>query len=500
MTLSSQDLAEQIDVASDKANEQALLDLIRECDQQLETITGEARVDLHYFRANAYAGIFKSKHNAEYAWNWEQDEAVAELLSLRKAIAEPAFKETTIVRRFQIRTNLANRLSNLGRCVEAIEQWSLVLNDCSNFAMASGNRAYGIRSYAEHLYDDGHRGIFLKFASAGYSSALADDAFWDSGPDECARAVFAEHLGQINANLAAINFDHDFDMDGFSLGETPAEQVYRKWCLEEGLFLNPLNDVSTASVGARDILHLPSHTYKIDEGPRFPAYYNHLKQEYVSARFRLYQSIDDLDGHFIDRDVLILDSIDGGEFGHHIDQLKTAFRSAYSLFDKIGLFLNDYFSVGMKPRTVSFRCVWEQSVKGSSGTKLRPVFEDSKNWPLRGLYYLSKDLFDPKFSEFSSPDAKDLAVLRNRAEHRFLTLQHYDAGAIATDTHSYITTDDFTAKTFHIIKMARAALIYLSLAMFREEIIRAEDRDEGAIIPTIPSRPVLRPWDIDLAP
>ena len=102
-----------------------------------------------------------------------------------------------------------------------------------------------------------------------------------------------------------------------------------------------------------------------------------------------------------------------------------------------------------------------------------------------------------EFSEFSSPAAKDLAVLRNRAEHRFLTLQHYDAGAIETDTHSYITTDDFYAKTFHIMKMARAALIYLSLAMFREEIIRAEDRDEGAIMPTIPSRPVLRPWDID---
>ena len=497
MTLSSQNLAEQIDVASDEANEQVLLDLIRECDRQLETITGEARVDLHYFRANAYAGIFNSKYNAEYAWSWEQDEAVAELLSLRKAIAEPAFEDANIVRSCQTRTNLANRLSNLGRCVEAIEQWSLVLNGWPNFAMALGNRADSIRSYAEHLYDYGHRGIFLKAAAAGYSSALADDVFWDSGPDERARTVFAEHLGQIEANLVAIDFDHDFDMDGFSLGETPTEQVYRKWCLEEGLFLNPLNDVSTASVATRDILHLPSHTYKSDEEPRFPAYYNHLKQEYVSARFRLYQSRDGLDGHFIDRDVLILDSTDGGEFGHHIDQLKTAFRSAYSLFDKIGLFLNDYFSVGMKPSTVSFRHVWEQSVKGSSRTKLRPAFEGSQNWPLRGLYYLSKDLFDPEFSEFSSPDAKDLAALRNSAEHRFLTLQHYDAGAIATDTHAYITTDNFYTKTLRIMKMARAALIYLSLAMFREETIRAEDRDRGAIMPTIPSRPVLRPWDID---
>ena len=276
--------------ASSRALTVSALDLIRECDRQLEAITGEARVDLPYFRANAFAGIFDSKSKAEleYAGSWEQDESIAALLSLREAITEPAFKEANIVRRFQIKANLANRLSNLGRCVEAIEQWSLVCNDWPTFAMALGNRANSICSYAKHLYDDGHRAIFLKVAAAGYRAALADDAFWDSGPDEHALTVFAKHLEEIDAKLVAIAFDHDFDMNGFSLGETPAEQVYRKCCLDKGLLLNPLNDVSPASVAARDILHLPSHTYRIGEELRFPAYYNHLKQEYVSARFRLY--------------------------------------------------------------------------------------------------------------------------------------------------------------------------------------------------------------------
>ena len=205
---------------------------------------------------------------------------------------------------------------------------------------------------------------------------------WDSGPDEHALTVFAKHLEEIDARLVAIAFDHDFDMNGFSLGETPAEQVYRKWCLDKGLFLNPLNDVSTASVAARDILSLPSHTYRIGEESRFPAYYNHLKQEYVSARFRLYQSIDGLDGHFIDKDVLILDSIDGGEFGHHIDQLKTAFRSAYSLFDKIGLFLNDYFSVGIGVKKSEFpSCmgtIGEGLFQGQNSTQRSKAVETSR--------------------------------------------------------------------------------------------------------------------------
>ena len=110
---------------------------------------------------------------------------------------------------------------------------------------------------------------------------------------------------------------------------------------------------------------LPTHIYSIDDTPRFPAYYNHLKQEYVSARYRLFKSLDGLDGHFVDRDVLLFDNADAAEFGHLIDELKIAYRSAYALFDKIGLFLNDYFSVGLKVRDVYFRRIWEETVKGS---------------------------------------------------------------------------------------------------------------------------------------
>ena len=97
-----------------------------------------------------------------------------------------------------------------------------------------------------------------------------------------ARTEFAEHLGQIDAYLDAINFDHDFDMDSFSLGETSEEQAYREWCLNEGLFLNPLNDVSTASVAAQDVLHLPNHTAPLAAplGPNGPrAHYMRAKVE-----------------------------------------------------------------------------------------------------------------------------------------------------------------------------------------------------------------------------
>ena len=154
------------------------------------------------------------------------------------------------------------------------------------------------------------------------------------------------------------------------------------------MFLNPLNDVTTVTVAATDVLHLPSHVYKIGDAPRFPAYYNHLKQEYISARYGVYQyqRMDPLKGHFTDREVLILDNTDGGEFGHHVAQLKTAFRSAYALFDKIALFLNDYFSIGMNTRDVSFQRIWVERGGNAPKPKLRTIFDGNQNWPLRGLY------------------------------------------------------------------------------------------------------------------
>ena len=194
------------------------------------------------------------------------------------------------------------------------------------------------------------------------------------------------------------------------------------------------------SVAATDVLHLPDHTYSIDEAPRFPAYFNLLKQEYVSARYRLYQAIREEDPRFVMRDVLLLDSGEGQVLGHYTENFRTAFRSAYALFDKIALFVNDYFGVGMNPGQVTFRNVWYEK-KGKSAT-LRDEFREHRNWPLRGLYFVSKDLFDDDFKDIAEPDAIRLAQLRNHLEHRFLSFQSFTTEE-GTDTHHFVEVSDF---------------------------------------------------------
>ena len=179
-------------------------------------------------------------------------------------------------------------------------------------------------------------------------------------------------------------------------------------------------------------------------------------------------------------EVLMLDSGEGQALGHYSEDLKSAFRSAYSLFDKIGLFLNDYFQIGLAAGEVNFRKVWSKR-SSSSGSQIRPTFAGRRNWPLRGLYILSKDLFDRDFEEVAEPDAAELARLRNQTEHRFLSLQHSEGG-VSTDTHQLILIADFQGKTLRLLKVAREALIYLSLAMHREEVLRVgASRDETGI-------------------
>ena len=279
------------------------------------------------------------------------------------------------------------------------------------FAKALAGQARGITFCARQLYDNNHIPILLAAARSLFDAALGKDAFWESDDRDSFTLGLTEERNRIADDLLRNHYDEDYDTNQWSLGATEEERSYRRWCLSNRLFLNPLNEAYTESVAATDVLHLPSHTYGIKDVPRFPAYYNLMKQEYVSARYRLYRGTQEDDSEFVMRDVLMLDNGEGQALGHYTEDLRSAFRSAYAIFDKVGLFLNDYFQIGLEPGKVSFRGIWFEKPRGEV-SEVRPVFRGHRNWPLRGLYFLSKDLFDKDFKEVAEPDAADLAKLR----------------------------------------------------------------------------------------
>ena len=475
-------LAGAIDAAAESGDEARLRHLGDECTQRLRTATGEERVLLRYYQSNTYAGVILSKYaDAAYVWSWEQPDGVQNALLLRHAIKDPAFRDINPIVASQIRTNLANRLNNLGRPVAANEHWLAALETTPGLAKAHASRGQALGSYAGTLYDAGQKPLLLDAALSAFDEALHEDALWESGDRDSVAPSMIAHREQLATYLESIEYDRDFDLNRWTLGSTEEEQDYRQWCLKERLFLNPLNDAYRETVAATDVLHLPDHVYRIGEAPRFPAYFNLMKQEYVSARYRLYSAMHFEEPRFLMRDVLILDSGDGQSMGHYTEDLRSAFRSSYALFDKVGLFLNDYFRVGLPPRNVTFRRIWSEKGSGLPYA-VRPVFDNRPNAPLRGLFFLSKDLFDKDFLDVAEPDAGDLARLRHRLEHRFVSFQD-PVTHKNTETHEFVSIEDFTRKTLRLLKMAREALIYLSLAMHQEETLRRQKpENDGTLV------------------
>ena len=253
--------------------------------------------------------------------------------------------------------------------------------------------------------------------------------------------------------------------------------------MKNRLFLNPLNDLAAEPLAARDVLSTPTIVTKIDEGPHYQGFYNQLKQEFVSARYIYYEGIFNNEVHFSDMDTSLVDTLDYPCYSLACEKTKIAFRLAYSLFDKIAYFLNHYLHLSIPEKSVYFRSLWyvSSNEKGS----IRDGLINRKNLPLFGLFWLSKDLFDEAFKETMEPEGEQLNELRNSLEHKYLKL-HQDWWApdsgdwLSKDALAYsLTRNDLAKRTLRLLKTARAALIYLSLTIHREEAQRYTNEDRA---------------------
>jgi hypothetical protein len=442
---------------------------------------------LEYFIANAWHNRQQERHHdVAAAWDWEQPELLRQIFHLRVAIGLPGFDKLSRTRRCQILTNLANQLSTLGRFVEARATWTRALAIDPRFGMARGNRGSGLIKYARSHYDENQAVILLAAAHEDLAAALGTHVRYNGEEQHAAKDHFAAQLAQVERWIEADRVKREIKLDGYSLGRSAAERSYRRWVLREGLFLNPLNDLGPLSVAASDILSLPSYTTPLKEPPTLIGFFNQMKQEYVSARWLLYEGLHSRGVHFSDRDVLLFNTLDYPSYALAIEKVKAAYRTVYSLLDKIAFFINDYAKLGIAPHRVYFRTLWYEDCDPQK--PVRAVFNQSRNLSLRALYWLGKDLFDPALRDVMEPEARALYAIRNHLEHSYLKVheltvpsgQETDEDDAWADRLAYsVQREDFAAKTIHVLKRARAGLIYLSFGMHREEIRRRDGKDEA---------------------
>lgn len=470
-----------VDAADDEREEGALVRATELALAVEEVCTGANATWARYCHANAWSGLYRLRRYPDLALSWDQPELLNEIFHLRSALQHEGATQLANHLRAQVHCNLGNAFNKTGRTIDAIEHWELALEFNPLLAMAQGNLGEGLGFYASTLYDEGHAGLLFLQARHHLARAVDIGLGRDGATYDAALKHFKRGLEFFDGLLARIGASPDDDMTwvrDFSMGKSKAERDYRRWCLERKLFLNPLNDAYIEPIAAHDVLNLPDHPAD-DTGITYLAFFNQLKQEFAYARWCLYEGSVSSKLHMADREVRLAFNADHARYSIALEQVKTAFRTAYSLMDKVAYFVNDYWKLQIPEKQVDFNSVWTEKKKPLNG-RIREMLEDSRNLSLQALYWLSRDFFDEQLHKVAAPDAHALKDLRNHLEHKFLKVVDIKPSnqepAILTDRLSHkVTPEELMAKAERVLKVARSALVYLCLAMHRQEELRPDD-------------------------
>ncbi|MEK4713318.1 LA2681 family HEPN domain-containing protein [Sporosarcina sp. FSL K6-5500] len=375
-------------------------------------------------------------------------------------------------------TNYSILLNRIGRFIKSINSIEDLVD--KNFSMAIGNHATTIISYGLYDYDEGHADYFHHYAYKQLKSLTKD-------PENGQAFYFWQGIIE---NIEK-KYDKSFLLEDYDFGEIDLgddlEEAYRMWCIERKLFLNTMNDVTLHPVAAYDILHLPNIVTSINEGPKYHGLFNQIKQEYVSARYMLFEGINQNEPHFSDKEVHLVNTLDYPVYGLRIEKIKFAFRSLYSIFDRIAFLINEYFELGIEEKDVSYKSIWrnrqgrgKKTYETRTHLKAYMVNPQTYNQPLIGLYWLCKDISKQKVEHYYlDPNIEMLATIRNHLEHKYLKIHDSFLFPLARDRKEKydpiaysISYEEFVEAAMILISYVREAIILTSLAIHREEVLK----------------------------
>lgn len=448
---------------------------------EIEGVNCNQKTYLYYYLANAYSHLDRLKHQSSgQPWLWERETFREQIYYFRKAILHINNLDDVVLI-CSVYTNLGNIFSHIGRFVEADRQWNNALSKKADFSMAIASKGKGYHHLAELLFDPGHRNIYLIKAYHLYKEAINIGLPKHVEPIHkksyhCLHEWFLSNTGE----------EPTLSFKSFPLGATEKEVNYRKWCLKNCLFLNPLNEIGVKSAFAHDILNLPPMDTKGLDFPIYHALFNELKMEYAYARYLMFESIK-TENNFVNRELHLINTLDYPEYGIDIQNTKTCFRLCYSIFDKVAFFIKEYLQLNVnKEFDVSFRKIWYENIKNK---QLRPEFMDRANWALRGLFWLSKDLYEDNFyNMITEPEAELVRDIRNHIEHKYLRVLWFvnenDMGIIESPQPRLdkaffnISREELNRKTLRILNLAREAILYLVFAIHIEEYNNLDEKSQ----------------------
>ncbi len=200
---------------------------------------------------------------------------------------------------------------------------------------------------------------------------------------------------------------------------------------------------------------------KIDDNDIFynlAKYLNQIKEDYAVARLLLVQSqYKRTDFDSISKRTSYVYALDYSQFNLYVGLLKSAFKDAFNILDKIAVFINDYYQLDFKENDIYFDSIRGKGRKASiweENSVIRKEILNSENLSLYALYDIYRD--------FKSNRHRRIQNLRNTLTHRRLVVFDSLLASVEdkTDKHN-IDSDTLLEETIDLMRLTRVAIIYL---------------------------------------
>ena len=436
-----------------------------------------------YCLSNLYTE--KARLTNEFVGNWRKDifheNNILALNYLRKALSkinENSYPNNLL----EIQTNTANSLNAFCRVIEANYFWTFDYNfnlpNDANF-VAPYRRALTLRWLSQFLNDPGHSDHYNFMAYKLLKSLRQNsDKIQHPGIKNDIRhkpdiVDFLKYGEKMQRYFMSFN-----KMSEAICYETSEELNYRIWCLDNLLFLNPMNDITNTLMAAKDILQFPNYIIEAGEGPFFSSAFSDIKNRYCKARYLLYCAVNKTYPGWLEDKLYLIDTLDFVDYSTNTENFKIAFKLCFSVLDSLAMLLNQYFKI------YDEKCSFTSSWIRQKCCHLENPFIDS-------LYWLSCDLTDinkTKNWKAPNPNASCLRILRNDFEHNWVRIVDYPY-SIWNNKYDYakvITKNDLESITMEMFRYTRSAILYFTFAVtFQEKFNKISNEKIVEIEPQI---------------
>lgn len=444
---------------------------------------GELTVEHYYNAANGYSALWQIR-STDALKQGKLDVSLQEQKKLyRKAIdlanSHPLFILENRDFYNQLLVNYGNCFDSISRSIEAVSQYDQVLKRTPSMGDALGNKGITLSWLTPLAHGHGHL-FYLE------SHRLLGEAIKQPLHTQALR-TFQKHFERVEHII-----HHHGEMKPEEIKNNQPLSEFHKFlqdfCVLHELFLTPTTLVgSKGAVVTGDPLFINSMVASLDDAKKFDRYVtflNQIKQDYIFARYLLVQSqyrssvVD-----AIDEGAALYYPLDYSLHSSYIQMLKTAFRLAVDVLDKIAFFVRDYYGVHSLPeKDVKFRSIFPTK---NDPLILRPEFANIGNPFIFALFDLSLDLRVGGDYEF-------VHKIRNALTHRVFVIHEIMIREDEeNDNIPRAYLDKFLKDCIQTMQIARAAVMYLIMVVDFEEK-RVNPKWPYGVIPGTPVDGVFR--------